>query len=246
MNDPSSSRAAATVPVDLTNCDREPIHLLGAIQPFGFLIAVSTPDWFVQRVSNNVAAWLKVAPADMLGRSLFNFVSAEAIHTLRNQLHIVNMTGTTARLFGVHIDESQHRFDMAVHMVDTLVVIECEPSVADSSVNASALVRGMMNRVQAMRDPHKLGVRNLRAVSKVATALAAIKERTPRFALLDVNLGLDTSFEVATRLVALGVPFAFMTGYGENAPFPPELAHVERVRKPFTQQSLAAILNGQR
>ena len=35
--------------VDLTNCDREPIHLLGAIQPFGFLIAVSTADWTVTR-----------------------------------------------------------------------------------------------------------------------------------------------------------------------------------------------------
>jgi light-regulated signal transduction histidine kinase (bacteriophytochrome) len=28
--------------VNLTNCDREPIHILGAIQPFGFLIALTT------------------------------------------------------------------------------------------------------------------------------------------------------------------------------------------------------------
>jgi light-regulated signal transduction histidine kinase (bacteriophytochrome) len=94
MTIPGSSLGAT---VDLTNCDREPIHLLGAIQPFGFLLAVSTPGWFVQRVSSNVADWLKVAPAEMLGRSLLNFIDAEAIHTLRNQLHIVNMT---ARLPG--------------------------------------------------------------------------------------------------------------------------------------------------
>ena len=25
-------------PVDLTNCDREPIHIPGSIQPFGFLL----------------------------------------------------------------------------------------------------------------------------------------------------------------------------------------------------------------
>ncbi|MBL8266449.1 HWE histidine kinase domain-containing protein [Steroidobacter sp.] len=158
----------ASASVDLTNCDREPIHLLGAIQPFGFLLAVSTPDWFVQRVSNNVGEWLKVAPAEMLGRSLFNFMNAEAIHTLRNQLHIVNMTGTTARLFGIHIDDSQRRFDLAIHMSEALVVIECEPSVPDSSVNASALVRGMMNRVQAMRDPRTLSrvaARELRALT---------------------------------------------------------------------------------
>jgi CheY-like chemotaxis protein len=90
----------------------------------------------------------------------------------------------------------------------------------------------------------RLGAQKVRAVSNVAAALAAIEERTPRFALLDVNLGVETSFEAAARLVALGVPFAFMTGYGENAPFPHDLAHVARVRKPFTQQSLAAVLGG--
>ena len=43
--------------VDLSNCDREPIHQLGAIQPFGFLVAFST-DWLVRRVSANAADFL--------------------------------------------------------------------------------------------------------------------------------------------------------------------------------------------
>ena len=43
--------------VDLTNCDREPIHLLGAIQPIGFLLAL-TLDWIVARASANVGAFL--------------------------------------------------------------------------------------------------------------------------------------------------------------------------------------------
>lgn len=159
---------AASAPVDPTGCDREPIHLLGAIQPFGFLIAVSTPDWLVQRVSANVGDWLKVAPADMLGRVLLDFIHVDAIHTLRNQLQIVNMTGTTARLFGIRIDDSRRRFDLAVHTQPGQVVIECEPSAADSSVNASALVRGMMNRVQDVRDPPTLScsaARELRALT---------------------------------------------------------------------------------
>jgi hypothetical protein len=39
--------------VDLSNGDREPIHELGAVQPFGYLLALST-DWLVQRASANV------------------------------------------------------------------------------------------------------------------------------------------------------------------------------------------------
>ncbi len=60
----------------------------------------------MRRVSSNVAGRLKVAPADMLGRSLLNFMHAGAVHTLRNQLHIVNMTGTAARLFDIPIHDS--------------------------------------------------------------------------------------------------------------------------------------------
>lgn len=160
--------AAPNAPLDLTNCDREPIHLLGAIQPFGFLIAVSTVDWLVQRASANVGDWLKVTAAEMIGHSLLDFIHADAIHTLRNQLQIVNMTGTTARLFGIDIDHSPRRFDLAVHTLPELVVIECEPSAAGNTVNASSLVRGMINRVQGMRDPLKLSsvaARELRALT---------------------------------------------------------------------------------
>ncbi|WP_129644867.1 HWE histidine kinase domain-containing protein [Peristeroidobacter agariperforans] len=159
---------APSASIDLTNCDREPIHLLGAIQPFGFLIAVSTPDWLVQRASANVSDWLKVTAAEMLGRSLLDFIDVDAIHTLRNQLQIVNMTGTTARLFAMRIDDSRRRFDLAVHTMPGLVVIECEPSAAGSSVNASALVRGMINRVQSAPDPRSLSciaARELRALT---------------------------------------------------------------------------------
>jgi two-component system, chemotaxis family, sensor kinase Cph1 len=42
-------------PVDLTNCEREPIHVPGSIQPRGVLIAVSDPDHVVQQVSENLA-----------------------------------------------------------------------------------------------------------------------------------------------------------------------------------------------
>ena len=56
-------------PVDLTNCDREPIHILGAIQPVGFLLAL-TADWLVARASTNLADFLDLEPADMLGLPL--------------------------------------------------------------------------------------------------------------------------------------------------------------------------------
>lgn len=44
-------------PVDLDNCAREPIHVPGAIQPHGVLLALSEPDLVVRVASANVDEW---------------------------------------------------------------------------------------------------------------------------------------------------------------------------------------------
>jgi light-regulated signal transduction histidine kinase (bacteriophytochrome) len=60
--------------VDLTNCDREPIHIPGLIQPFGFLLALST-DWLIARTSANVAEFIGRSPAEIIGQPLIQVFS---------------------------------------------------------------------------------------------------------------------------------------------------------------------------
>jgi light-regulated signal transduction histidine kinase (bacteriophytochrome) len=43
--------------VDLTNCDREPIHVPGAIQPHGVLLVLHGPNLEIVQVSANAAAF---------------------------------------------------------------------------------------------------------------------------------------------------------------------------------------------
>lgn len=61
-------------------------------------------------------------------------------------------------------------------------------------------------------------------------------------AFLDVNLGPENSFPIATALKARGVPFAFLTGYDLNEAFPPELADIPRLHKPVHPDDLANAL----
>jgi len=72
----------------------------------------------------------------------------------------------------------------------------------------------------------------------VGQALREISDHPPEFALLDVNLGAETSFEIARRLTELGVPFVFATGYGEQIAFPPEFSDVPKLRKPYSIEAL--------
>jgi len=48
---------------DLSNCEREQIHLAGSIQPHGALLVVSEPDYVIIQASANAATFLNVSKA---------------------------------------------------------------------------------------------------------------------------------------------------------------------------------------
>jgi CheY-like chemotaxis protein len=86
------------------------------------------------------------------------------------------------------------------------------------------------------------GVSSVWTVGSVAQALDAIEKHAPDFALLDVELVRETSFAVAERLVALKIPFVFVTGYGAEARIPAEFAGRPRLQKPCSSAALEAAL----
>jgi CheY-like chemotaxis protein len=86
------------------------------------------------------------------------------------------------------------------------------------------------------------GVKAVRTVGSVTQALDAIAKRAPDFALLDVELIRETSFAVAERLLALTIPFVFVTGYGADARIPAALAGQPRLQKPCSSEALEAAL----
>lgn len=155
--------------VDLTNCDREPIHLIGAIQPFGLLITVSTDAWLVTRASETAAQWLGRPPEQFIGQPLSAIFSETAVHTIRSQLQGAIMGDMVARLFGMEIVAGGPRCDLAVHMLDTSIVIECEPTVDEGSDNTGLMVRGMIARLQQapdLRAFYRMAARELRAMTE--------------------------------------------------------------------------------
>ena len=55
---------------DLTNCEREPIHLPGSIQPHGTLLVLRESDLVLLQVADNTEAVLGLPPDRLLGRGL--------------------------------------------------------------------------------------------------------------------------------------------------------------------------------
>ena len=55
---------------DLTNCERELIHLAGSVQPHGFMLALREPDLRIIQASANVQALLGLHAEDLLNQSV--------------------------------------------------------------------------------------------------------------------------------------------------------------------------------
>ena len=86
------------------------------------------------------------------------------------------------------------------------------------------------------------GVKRVRIAATVARALELIDQNLPEFALLDVGLIREKSFAVAERLDALGIPYAFITGYGADGTLPAEFVSKPRLPKPCSSDALLAML----
>lgn len=132
-------------PVDLTNCDREPIHILGSVQPIGVLIAVSR-EWIVERVSDNIGQFLGIETDAALGAPLMSLVSAEALHAIRNRVSILAGADAVERIFGVQLVDGRPAFDVAIHISGDLIVVEAEPAKGGHG-DATNKVRSMIARV---------------------------------------------------------------------------------------------------
>jgi light-regulated signal transduction histidine kinase (bacteriophytochrome) len=151
---------------DLTNCDREPIHVPGTIQPFGFLVALSA-DWRITRVSTNIAAYLGQSPEALLGRPLSVLVSEPAEHALRNLATQLRGLDAIERLFGLALTPGGAPFDVAIHFSGASLVIEAEP-VTRTAGDAAMLVRTMVVRLDQIADLGDFlreGARQVRALT---------------------------------------------------------------------------------
>ncbi|AHE56879.1 HWE histidine kinase domain-containing protein [Sphingomonas sanxanigenens] len=157
---------AAAFQVDLTNCDREPIHVPALVQPFGFLIAL-TSDWLVSRVSANIGDFLDVDAATILGQPAGAVIGAEAIHAIRNRMAMLRGPDAVERLFDIMLAADRPPFDVAVHISAGTIVIEAEPAIVED-VEAAGLVRAMVGRLaqaDGMAAFLREGARQVRAVT---------------------------------------------------------------------------------
>ena len=131
--------------LDLTTCDREPIHLPGAIQPHGVLLAIREADMTIRLVSANCGAHLGVEAPALIGAPLARAVGADFVRRLR--LAVVNPRGSGGDPIFLHLPDAGV-LEATWHHTDGLLIVELEPTDAGAR---STLFQDMRHAMDALR-----------------------------------------------------------------------------------------------
>ncbi len=111
--------------VDLTSCDAEPIHLLGRVQKFGYLLAVDN-EWIISWASENIDEIASDSAVNLLGQSAEVILPREAIHSIRNRLQFLRPRRGVEVVYGLELKSTDKLFDVSVHISDGHIVMEFE------------------------------------------------------------------------------------------------------------------------
>ena len=152
---PGPRRAASDAPIafvspdteiDLTNCEREPIHIPGAIQPYGVLLVLREPTFEIVQASESTASHLGVEARDVVGRPLADLLGEAAVAQVRTMIIAQQMRG-----FGeLSVGASGRRFDATAHRSDGLTILELEPVVESDQLSPLQVMEALRATIERL------------------------------------------------------------------------------------------------
>lgn len=190
--DPSGRMA-----IDLTACDREPIHIPGCIQPHGYLFALAGADLEVVSASANVEELLGVSARSMVGASLAPHLAATSLDLLTAATGAADLSTLNPVRVDVITPSGERTFNGILHRHDSLTFLELEPR--DEQQYSSEFFRSV-----------RAAIRRLQTAADLSTACSIAAGEVRRITGFDrvkvYRFSADWSGQVIAEDRAPGVP----------------------------------------
>jgi len=138
--------------VTLTNCEHEPIHIPGKIQPHGFLLGI-TLQWKIDFCTENVAAYFDISHIQMLGKDFADVFGSEA----KDEILAYTNGDEFRDAFPLEIELLGKLFQINIHKSDGIYILEAELLFVDREKLADAYKQtiqfvSQMNKTTSLKD----------------------------------------------------------------------------------------------
>jgi chemotaxis family two-component system sensor kinase Cph1 len=153
--------------VDLTNCDKEPIHLPGGIQPHGVLLVLQEPALTIRQVSENAEALLGVPARSLLGTGLETLLVDSQAASIRACLLAERLEDNNPLKLTTHAGGQKRFFNGIAHRHQGRLILELEPTTEQEAPPFFGFYHQARSSMSRLRDAKDLSALCLEAVREV-------------------------------------------------------------------------------
>lgn len=128
--------------IDLTNCDREPIHIPGKIQSHGFLIVINQEGLIVYN-SDNIAVFIPDISPNLLGKHISTIepiIGKNEPPNFINQLITFGRTNGFEQTNPFNTDIQGKAFHLIISASADFYLLEFEPARSDSATDVQKMI----------------------------------------------------------------------------------------------------------
>lgn len=112
--------------VDLTNCDREPIHIPGSVQPHALILVLAEPSLSVLQASANAPERLGLPLEELLQKTLPQLLSASDSAYLEKHVLSKHLEASPHYLPPLKVGPAGQSFEALLHRHQGLLILELE------------------------------------------------------------------------------------------------------------------------
>lgn len=144
----------STLSVDLTNCEREPIHILGHIQSHGYLVAVQPGSYSIVHASENILDLVHVPASQLLGQPVDALLANTDLpqHTLTQLLDVVSRSEAWETMNPHRLTINGKVWNLILHQYGGLTLLEWEPTSDERNAAFNQqLIAQALTEVQSSR-----------------------------------------------------------------------------------------------
>ena len=140
--------------VDLTNCEREPIHILGHIQSHGYLIAILPNTYTIVHVSANISELVGQSVNSLLGQPLDTLLANTDLPaaTVIELLNVGHHNNSWESINPYRLQIGERNWNLICHEHDGLILMEWEPAAEKPQETMNQrLITEALTEVQSSR-----------------------------------------------------------------------------------------------
>jgi two-component system, chemotaxis family, sensor kinase Cph1 len=155
QNPASQTEQITPETVDLTNCDREPIHIPGRIQPHGILLVLSEPDLTIVQISSNCDRWLGDSAENFLNQPLSRLLNPDQLSAISSCLS-KDFESINPLKLDLQNQQQTIVFDGIIHRHAGALLLELEPSQTKTSADFFGFYHLVKGTIAKLQNAHTL------------------------------------------------------------------------------------------